>query len=302
MEDLLPCYTPIRAYQDMRTGDLHFKVKAGGYYRNKVRELQLPCGSCIGCKLEKSKMWAVRCMHEARMHEDNHFLTLTYDDSHLPPRAELRPRDITLFMKRLRKRVGKVRYLYAGEYGEENGRPHYHALLFNCSLTVSDGFERGSYTAYQSDEIADTWKLGKHEVGELTFESAAYVARYSVKLLMDERKYYEYDHATQKVKKIFEPPYMRMSRRPGIGQAYYDKYKRDLMAIDGCISRDHHQKLPRFYDNKIKEEFEAEYRKIKFERFVKSLKRGKNDDTVARLADRKKYKEAELKNQKRSLK
>ena len=94
--------------------------------------LELPCGQCIGCRLERSRQWAMRCLHEASLHDFNAFITLTYSDSNLPPGGSLHYTDFQLFMKRLRKRAGMpVRFYCGGEYGESGTvRPHFHACLF----------------------------------------------------------------------------------------------------------------------------------------------------------------------------
>ena len=96
------------------------------------RPLPVPCGKCIGCQLEKARQWALRCMHEAAMHERNCFLTLTYDGENLPAGGSLVPEHFVLFMKRLRERYGEgIRFFHCGEYGERLSRPHHHCLLFN---------------------------------------------------------------------------------------------------------------------------------------------------------------------------
>ena len=117
----MPCYHPLAAFQVSPGAPLFFG-------RNSIprgaRRLEVPCGRCIGCRLEYSRQWAVRCMHEAKMHEWNCFLTLTYDDDHLPSDLSLRPKDFTKFLKRLRSRLGyKIRFYMCGEYGEDYSRP-----------------------------------------------------------------------------------------------------------------------------------------------------------------------------------
>ena len=124
------------------------------------KPVELPCGRCIGCKLERARQWAVRCMHEAALHEANCFVTLTYEDDKLPPDGGLRPRDFVLFMKRLRKRYGNgIRFFHCGEYGEKFLRPHHHVLLFNhdwpdkrvCRTSKS------GESLYSSGELESLW-------------------------------------------------------------------------------------------------------------------------------------------------
>ena len=116
----MACYSPIKAYRDS-SGTLFFHSKVG------TNIIKLPCGQCVGCRLERSRVWAARCVHEAQMHESNCFITLTYMDNPV----SLDYRDFQLFMKRLRSKSGKrVRFFMCGEYGENNSRPHFHAILF----------------------------------------------------------------------------------------------------------------------------------------------------------------------------
>ena len=125
----MPCFHPLDAWQ-CSNGDVVFTDNLA---RNDViRRLALPCGRCVGCRLERSRQWAVRCMHEASMHMFNSFVTLTYDDDHLPEYNSLNYKHFQDFMKRLRKSHNGVRFYMCGEYGEDFSRPHYHALLFNC--------------------------------------------------------------------------------------------------------------------------------------------------------------------------
>ena len=130
----MPCYTPETGYRSRmgrnpETGKwpIVFNV-ADGYHDMPV---QVPCGKCIGCRLDYSRKWAIRCVLEAQMHKENCFLTLTYDDEHLPKGEKLEKEEMQKFWKRLRKATGtKIRYYMAGEYGTEGGRPHYHACVF----------------------------------------------------------------------------------------------------------------------------------------------------------------------------
>lgn len=96
----MTCFHPIPAYRD---GDGPIQFHDTG----KGRPIEIPCGQCIGCRLERSRQWAMRCVHEASLHDDNCFVTLTYNDQHIPSDAGLRHRDYQLFMKRLRKAYPK---------------------------------------------------------------------------------------------------------------------------------------------------------------------------------------------------
>ena len=132
----MPCYRPLVGYRSVKIGPtgkrpVVFKARDAFFdHQVKVR-----CGQCIGCRLEKARQWALRCSHEASLHENNCFVTLTYSDKNLPKYNSLELRDFQKFMKRLRKHFdGGIRFFHCGEYGDKNGRPHYHAILFGIDF------------------------------------------------------------------------------------------------------------------------------------------------------------------------
>ena len=125
----------------------------------------------------------MRCMHEKQSHERSAFITLTYDEEHLPQDGGLDVSHFQKFMKRLRKKRGKVRFFHCGEYGDMKGRPHYHAILFGIDFWDDQVLveEKNDNPYYISAELAQLWPFGQHRIGEVTFESSAYVARYIMK-------------------------------------------------------------------------------------------------------------------------
>ena len=127
----MPCYSPVKGWL-ARVKNASGKRSVVFSFRDGLsdRPCSVPCGRCIGCRLERSRMWAVRCVHEAQLHSRNCFITLTFDDAHLDKSGSLVKRDFVLFMKRLRKRFGRVRFFHCGEYGSQLSRPHHHACLF----------------------------------------------------------------------------------------------------------------------------------------------------------------------------
>lgn len=140
------------------------------------------------CRLAYSREWAIRITHEARMHSANCFITLTYDDAHLPRFGQLVKRDLQLFFKRLRKVSPPFKYVACGEYGDTRRRPHFHAALFGVDFAF-DRIDYGSGVRgdriFVSRALSDVWgksvfPLG-HTIGSLTFESGAYIARYITK-------------------------------------------------------------------------------------------------------------------------
>jgi hypothetical protein len=234
--------------------------------------VEVPCGRCIGCKLEHSRQWAMRCMHEASLYEKNCFITLTYDEKHLPPDESLHLDHFQKFMKRLRKEHGKVRYYHCGEYGEKFQRPHYHALLFGFDFPDKTLFRiiPGGTKLYISNSLKSLWTFGHHTIGDVTFESAAYVARYCTKKLTGNRPFIHTQHFKDgtKITNAYENSdehyqiinydtgevtyrareYATMSRNKGIGQGWIEKYKSDVYPADHVIVRGKPVKPPRYYD------------------------------------------------------
>lgn len=185
-------------------------------------------------------------MHEAQLHEHNYFATLTYDQEHVPKDGSLRPQDYVLFMKRLRKSQGTgVRFFQCGEYGEQLARPHHHSLLFNLplhDLRMLPG-SRAS-PLYRSATLDNLWRQGAVTVGAVTFESAAYVARYSLKKVTGPAAAAHYNGRL--------PEYLTMSRRPGIGSGWLEKFRKDVYPQDSVVLRGGiHTRPPRYYDNQL---------------------------------------------------
>lgn len=264
----MPCYHPLSAWyaqkrnEETRKRPITFRF-AEGY---KDRPVQVPCGTCLGCRLERAREWAVRCMHEASLHERNCFLTLTYDDEHLPAGSSLRPGDVVKFMKRVRHKFAvrerfvkgcfqgkrKLRKIYGyrwrdaprffqcGEYGEREGRPHHHLVLFGADFSDKEFFrERNGVRLYTSRELAELWPFGFSTVGDVTFDSAGYVARYTLKKVGQSNKPVD--------GRVAE--YLTMSRRPGIGRGWIDRFMTDVYPSDELVVNGHVTKPPRYYDD-----------------------------------------------------
>jgi hypothetical protein len=240
----MACFYPLQAYQTDQ-GDITFAER--GQIR---RELKLPCGQCIGCRLERSRQWATRCIHEAQMHDHNCFITLTYTDEHNP--HDLIYRHFQKFMKRLR-RLHKVRFYMCGEYGENTGRPHFHACIFGFDFKDKKLFRSlpSGSNLYTSETLEKLWPFGYSTIGDVTFESAAYVARYVMKKVTGSNaddRYWSVNPYTGEAIKI-TPEFNNMSRKPGIGKPWLDKYLSDVYPAGKCIINATPTKPPRFYKN-----------------------------------------------------
>lgn len=256
--------------------------------------MRLPCGRCIGCRLERSRQWAVRCMHEASLHADSCFITCTYDDEHLPEDGSLEPRDMTLFLKRLRKR-GRFRYFMCGEYGAKRQRPHYHALLFGRDFADKFRVEdsKSGEPQWESRELSRTWTAGRATVGVLNFESAAYVARYCVQKVTGDAAASHYERLNPLTGELVmvEPEFGRMSRRPGIGRGWIDRFHEEVYPSDEVIARGHPSKPPRYYDAYLRDLDEDASEAVRRER---RKSRNRSEETAERLSVRRVCAEARL--------
>lgn len=204
------------------------------------RAVVLPCGQCLGCRTAYAAQWADRIMLESFDHEKSYFLTLTYDEFHVPRNIAsdgetvltLRPKDMQDFLKRLRRQQSyhhenEIRFYGVGEYGSLKHRPHYHIIIFG--LHLDDLYEIGRNKAgrmlHSSKVIEKLWPYGRVEVDELTWESAAYTARYTVKKLGKAETDFYREHN-------LVPEFSRMSLKPGIGQKYFDENAKTIYEYD----------------------------------------------------------------------
>lgn len=255
------------------------------------REIQLPCGKCIGCRIARCKDWAARCWHESQQYQHNLFLTLSYAPEHLPVNDKGQPivkvSDFQAFMKRFRQWQSRhgyesCRFFHCGEFGTKRGRPHYHALMFNCFVPDLKfyKFSKSGEPLFRSDIIQDLWGKGIVVIGSVTFRSAGYVARYCMK-----KEYGNKDHRGPGLSE-----YTTMSRRPGIGFAWFDKYKEQLLNIgflnvpgkDGDYIK---VPLPRYYLNILRNHlnFAREYDRFIYRRLCRAAA-SQSEYTPERLA------------------
>lgn len=212
------------------------------------------------------------------MHLDNCFVTLTYDDEHLPVDHSLNKAHFQKFMKRLRKRIGgqEVRYFHCGEYGERLGRPHYHACLFGYDFPDKQLHqEKNGTRLYTSAFLADLWPYGFSSVGDVTFESAAYVARYVTKKVTgdDAEDHYMYVDPVTGVLHFLQPEYATMSRKRAIGRDWYEKYKDEVFPSDEVIVNGRPAGVPKAYFRLLEAEAPEVHREIKEARRAEMSKR-----------------------------
>lgn len=236
-------------------------------YSKEYSTFQLPCGKCIECRLEYSRQWAIRCIHEAQMHEKNSFLTLTYSNENLTS-PKLNYEDFQRFMKRLRKvQDAPMGVFVTGEYGDEEKRPHWHAIIFNWApndlvyrRTNVNGdkiYSSRTLGPYDAEEVSECkqwprmplWPFGKCEVGSVTLKSAGYVARYAAKKLIHGKDgEHEYE------------PISRKSSKHAIGKKWLETYWSDVFRLGAVALKDGTStQIPRYYEKWLKEHKPTEW-------------------------------------------
>lgn len=268
----IACYHPLKGFPIGKTENGKTKYKIVPYQTDHVEHMHgdvfevsnvpilsqradyavrdfvtVPCGQCVGCRLEYSRQWANRCMLELQYHDSSFFVTLTYDDEHVPRSVYADPetgeafqsltlskRDFQLFMKRLRKAFpdDKIRFFMAGEYGSNTFRPHYHAIIFGLHLSDLRPYKRSEqgFTYYISDSLSRCWSdrsgksIGYAVVAPVTWETCAYTARYVMKKLNGSAAEFYSSHN-------IVPEFTLMSRKPGIAKQYFDDHP-DLYEFD----------------------------------------------------------------------
>ena len=324
----MACYSPLAGYVNKENGGIVFKKSsiAG-------KEMQVACGQCLGCRLDRGAAWAARIVHESMGNDENCFITLTYRSKADCTREQLEngwymPEDGSLvkshfqkFMKRLRKSEEgrRIRYYQVGEYGEKLERPHYHAVLFNYDFADKELLkESEGIFLFTSETLEKLWPYGFSTTGDVTYESAAYCARYVLKKITGIRAQDHYLRCDEDgVAYWLLPEYTTMSLghrckehrglpvRPkdcekcsgGIGANFYEEFKGDIFPSDEVPvpGKGVFKKVPRYYEGLLEHEDPDMFGAVKAERQL-FIKKNLADYTPERLMDRYKVKMAMMSN------
>lgn len=240
----------------------------------------IPCGQCLECRLNYARNWAARCEVESYGYENNFFITLTYDDEHLPvvnkvtgevyrglkdvesyykyqkhyEVCNLFKPDLQKFMKRLRIQAQRhnlvedenlgIRYFACGEYGTQNHRPHYHLIVYGLKLDdMKYKYSKHGHQHFTSKWLSEVWGNGLVDIGGVDYESCQYVAQYVVK------KQRGKGAAEWYKKNALLPEFVQMSLKPGIGMRYYEAHRDEIYSVDKMyLKKGRTQKPPRAYD------------------------------------------------------
>lgn len=253
----MSCFHPVKAYRPSSRLDGGRLVFNASKALNPDYPITLPCGYCDGCRIAKSRDAALRCMHEASMHKQNCFATLTFDDDNLPESYSVSVREWQLFMKRLRKELSfkKIRFFMSGEYGDKSLRPHYHSLLFNHDFSDKVFYKttKQGHRLYTSELLSKIWPYGLAILGDCTYQSAAYCARYIMKKIKGDIAvdHYTRIHPLSGKVVIVEPEFCLSSRRPGLGSTWFDRYAQDCFPSDFLVVEGKKHPVPKYYMKKL---------------------------------------------------
>lgn len=291
----MKCYAPIRAYQTP-TGIYFNELRRNG---DVLRQLDIPCQQCIGCRERRASDWEIRIMHEAKRWEQKCFVTLTYGPNALPPNGSLWYPDLQKFMKRTNYHAGGgLRYYSIGEYGPINNRPHYHACLFGIDFTDRKltGKSESGAAVYDSPTLRELWhNQGNVSVQDLNEKTASYCARYIMtKKLGKDSTYYGIKPDGTPVQ--LQPPRALMSK--GIGAHFIQQYQRDIYPHDQVITRGAKRKPPKYYDRYLEKHDPDAFDAVKASRELKATQH-REDQTPARLTVQEQVHVARIRNKQR---
>lgn len=249
----MTCYAPVTAW---RSRDVNASGKRGLVFEPSrglfASELKVPCNNCIGCRLDRARAWTTRLIAEGQQHERKVFLTLTYDDDHLPSPPTLVPDHLQLFWKRLRKQAPglKIKYLACGEYGDKYGRPHYHAIVFGIDFSDAQPWSksRAGHQIFTSEKLDSIWSHGQCFIGSVSADSAGYVARYVLKKVIGDAAEDHYKSVDPLTGEIYDrlPEFLRCSK--GLGKVLFEENFSDIYPHDHCVVGGTKVPVPKYYD------------------------------------------------------
>lgn len=303
----MACFSPLHGWRSIKpnpSGNFPVVFEKG----DNLQEVEVACGQCLGCRLAKARDWSIRCVHEAQMWDSSSFITLTYDNEHLPHGGTLVKHHHQDFIKRLRIDLDrnhngqKIRFFLCGEYGDKLARPHYHALIFGWDFPDKELlFQRDGYQISTSRQLETLWHFGLSSVGNLTVETAEYVSRYALKKITGseaDEHYWRYDARFHDLVQV-EPEYIAMSRRPGIGAAWFEDFQTDIYPEDHLVHQGREYRPPKFYDKRFELSDPETFRALRARRLAKAKARS-HDNTPDRLRVRQTVAERRLQQRNRT--
>ncbi len=216
-------------------------------------DVTVPCRQCAGCRVDHARQWGLRCSHESQGYEASSFLTLTYSNANYPDNGSVNVRDLQLFQKRVRhfRKPVRIRFFSCGEYSPSTWRAHYHVLGFGLHFAdrIMHAKSKSGFPVYTSDELSELWPHGHAYIGDLTYESCAYTARYSMKKVNGKKALDHYRRINPVTGEAVQlrPEFITMSRRPGIGADWFKQFGSDCFPSDYLILNGSKVPVPSFY-------------------------------------------------------
>lgn len=294
----MACFRPLVAHRERLSGEVALGYRLAG----RGDRLELPCGKCVGCRLDRARAWSVRIGHEALLYDRSVFATFDYRPESLRS-LSLEYGDFQGFLKRLRRRMSGVsaapdgrkpiRFFVAGEYGEKFGRPHFHAILFNAWFPDSVRYANGTYRSELAEEL---WSHGNVVIGNVTPESSAYVAGYTLHKAHKRAEEYAEDLVDPTTGEVSgrRPEFVVMSRRPGIGAWWYERFSSDLWNGDVAVQNGQRQKVPRYYFERLKSREPLKGEEVAYGRYLRALAVPLEESTPERREVREQVAEARV--------
>lgn len=300
----MPCFDPMQALfsvlpsgkKEIRFSNVLAELFQKGVKPSVSDSLMIPCGRCIGCRVERKRQWGVRMIHEAKMHEGNSFVTLTFDNESLVKECRLCEGGYSLdrkhmqdFFKRLRRRLDgvQIRNFYCGEYGGKTHRPHYHALIFGYDFPDRKLWKRlDKHNYFISEFLREVWPFGHSVIGGVDFDSASYCAGYCTKKITGEKadSYY-----LGRVPEFGQP-----STKPGLGYKWLEEFgETDCFLFDEVVVNGRKCKPPRYYDKLLEKWDPSRFDATKDARVLKAQSK-EADNSFDRLLVKQKCMEAHM--------
>lgn len=245
----MPCFHPLLAWQPANGGQLAFKGQHGH------SPIEISCGQCIGCRVDRATDWGVRITHESKLYDHNAWVTLTYAENPVSlVKSHLQDfhRALRQGERRRKKDPPKIRYFGVGEYGEKLLRPHYHTALFNYWPHDAKRWDKESF---RSDYLDKIWGRGMVDIRMLNWERAVYLGKYSMKKIGGEpakNHYTRFDPSTGEFIEVTKE-FATMSLKPGIGHDWYTRFVSDYLPCDNVVLDGRKRKVPKAYWRKFSE-------------------------------------------------
>lgn len=261
----LACTRHLRAYKG--PNGIAFNSREG--YADMP--LTLRCGACIGCRIDRQTGWMIRMMHELQMAEKACFATFTYNDDCVPDDHGLRVEHWQEAAKRIRANIGDFRFFMAAEYGGDKLRPHYHAAIFGQDFTndrVRVNVKGSPHYWWTNEAVTSAWRKGYVTVGELNSTTARYICNYMLKKVTGKKAKAAYERIDPLTGETWDvrPEFSTMSRRPGLGASWFDRYCDDVYPQDVVVLDGKKYRPPQFYDRLLQDRDPAMWRKVEARR------------------------------------